>query len=206
MSSKRAVLAVAAAAAAAALAAGCSGSGGAPPPASTGGGSAAVAPTPGPAESNPAGDIPDNQAYVAYTPDGGGFTVKTPEGWSRSTTGQAVVFYDKLNRIEITAGTAPSAPTAESVAAQVVPALEKQVPKFTMGKVSTVSRAAGTAVLVTYQGDSAPDAVTGKVVRDAFEQYTFYQGGRQVVLTLSGPVGADNADPWRTVTDSFRWT
>jgi hypothetical protein len=24
-------------------------------------------------------------------------------------------------------------------------------------------------------------------------------------VTLSGPAGADNVDPWRTVTDSFRW-
>jgi hypothetical protein len=26
-----------------------------------------------------------------------------------------------------------------------------------------------------------------------------------VTLTLSAPVGSDNVDPWRTVTDSFRW-
>lgn len=40
---------------------------------------------PGPAESNPAGDIPDNQAYVTYTPAQGGFTVKVPEGWAQTT-------------------------------------------------------------------------------------------------------------------------
>jgi hypothetical protein len=27
----------------------------------------------------------------------------------------------------------------------------------------------------------------------------------EVILTLSGPVGADNADPWRVVTDSLQW-
>ncbi|MEU6895511.1 hypothetical protein ABZ934_27785 [Streptomyces sp. NPDC046557] len=37
---------------------------------------------PAPAESNPADDIPDNQAYVAYQPAQGGFTIKIPEGWS----------------------------------------------------------------------------------------------------------------------------
>jgi len=26
------------------------------------------------------------------------------------------------------------------------------------------------------------------------------------VLTLSGPVGADNVDPWRIVTDSLAWS
>jgi hypothetical protein len=30
--------------------------------------------------------------------------------------------------------------------------------------------------------------------------------GREVVLTLSGPKGADNVDPWRIVTDSLRWS
>ena len=30
--------------------------------------------------------------------------------------------------------------------------------------------------------------------------------GKDVVLTLSGPKGADNVDPWRIVTDSLRWT
>ncbi|HXS43422.1 MAG TPA: hypothetical protein VN751_02255, partial [Solirubrobacteraceae bacterium] len=52
-------------------------------------------------EVNPAGDIPDNQAYVAYTPPGGGFTVKVPEGWSRSDTGSTTTFTDKLNAIRV---------------------------------------------------------------------------------------------------------
>jgi hypothetical protein len=26
------------------------------------------------------------------------------------------------------------------------------------------------------------------------------------VLTLTGPVGADNVDPWKIVTDSFKWS
>jgi len=29
--------------------------------------------------------------------------------------------------------------------------------------------------------------------------------GTEVVLTLAGPKGADNVDPWRTVTDSLAW-
>jgi len=47
--------------------------------------------------------------------------------------------------------------------------------------------------------------VTGKVVRDAFERYTFYRAGKRVDLTLSGPTNADNVDPWRIVSDSLRW-
>ncbi|MFD4528665.1 hypothetical protein ACFWP7_33060 [Streptomyces sp. NPDC058470] len=183
---------------AAAVTAGCSSSGAA---SSGGSSSAAAAPT----ESNPPGDIPDNQAYVAYQPSGGGFTVKVPEGWARSTQGGTAVFTDKLNRVEVSAVSASSAPTTASVTGTVVPRLTSQVPKFSGAKVSQVTRNGGSAVLLKYQGDSAPDPVTGKVVRDAFERYAFYRQGHEVDVTLSGPVNADNVDPWRIVSDSFTW-
>ncbi|MFD8289286.1 hypothetical protein ACFV2B_13865 [Streptomyces lavendulae] len=51
---------------------------------------------PAPAESNPAGDIPDDQAFVAYHSDRGGFTVKVPEERSRTDAADgAVTFTDK---------------------------------------------------------------------------------------------------------------
>ncbi|MFF2511120.1 hypothetical protein, partial [Streptomyces sp. NPDC058086] len=156
-------------------------------------------------ESNPPGDIPDNQAYVVFRPSGGAFTVKVPEGWARTGQGGTTVFADKLNRVEIAAASASSAPTVTSVDSGVVPRLRGQVPKFGGPKVSQVNRHAGSAVLLKYQGDSAADPVTGKVVRDAFERYAFYRQGHEVDLTLSGPVNADNVDPWRIVSDSFSW-
>src|SRR4051812_32239611 len=55
-------------------------------------------------EVSPPGDIPDNQAYVRYSPPGAGFSVKVPEGWSRTQNGGAVVFTDKLNSIRIEHG------------------------------------------------------------------------------------------------------
>ncbi|MBP0458559.1 hypothetical protein [Streptomyces montanisoli] len=161
--------------------------------------------SPGPsAESNPAGDIPDNQAYVSFTPDKGTFTVKVPEGWTRKNQGSGTTFADKLNHIAISASSS-TAPDPASVKATVVPKLRKQVPHFTKSDVKTVSRHAGKVVLLTYQGDSAPDPVTGKTVTDAFERYAFFRNGHQVDITLSGPVHADNVDPWRIVTDSFSW-
>jgi hypothetical protein len=169
-------------------------------------GSAAAAPAvPHQTESNPPGDIPDQQVFVAYTPPGAHFSVKVPEGWARSTTAQGVTFTDKLNSITLQETPAATAATAASATATVVPQLASQVPAFAPGKVSTLTRSAGQAVLVTYLGDSAPDPVTNKVVRDAFERYSFWHGGHQAVLTLSGPQGADNVDPWKTVTDSLRW-
>src|SRR3954451_8902625 len=65
------------------------------------GGSASQSPNPNAKESSPPGDIPDNQAFVAYRPPGGGFSVKVPEGWSRIATGGAVTFTDKLNSIRM---------------------------------------------------------------------------------------------------------
>ncbi|MFI7020982.1 hypothetical protein [Streptomyces sp. NPDC050164] len=188
---------------AAALTAGCSGSSGTG--SGTGSGSASAGASAAPTEANPAGDIPDNQAFVAYQPPGGGFTVKVPEGWARTSQGGTIVFTDKLNRVQISSSSASTAPTAGLVTNQVVPHLRGQVKKLAASKVSQVTRHAGRAVLLTYQGDSAPDTVTGKVVRDAFERYAFYRQGREVDLTLSGPVTADNVDPWRIVSDSFAW-
>jgi hypothetical protein len=166
---------------------------------STGGNSTAPAPT----ESNPPGDIPDNQAYVAY--QGSGFSVKVPEGWARTIRGTVTVFSDKLNTVQVTTLDTASAPTVASVTGTVVPQLRRQVPKFADPKVSTVSRKAGQVVLLKYQGDSAPNPVTGKVVRDAFERYAFHRQGQEVDLTLAGPMNADNVDPWRIVSDSFTW-
>jgi len=163
-------------------------------------------PNPAATESNPPGDIPDNQAYVPFSPPGAPVSVKVPEGWARSTTSTGTVFTDKLNRIEVQTSTVATAPTVASVMAVDVPRLQGSVPKFAAPEVVTVSRAAGTGVLLTYQRDSSVDPVTGKVVRDAVERYSFFRAGTRVDLTLSGPTNADNVDPWRIVSDSVTWT
>ncbi|MGC0416452.1 hypothetical protein [Embleya sp. AB8] len=181
------VVATIAAGLTAVLIAGCGGSGG--------GGEAAQA-----------GDIPDNQAYVLQTPAGAGVTLKVPEGWAGTSAGGTAAFTDKLNRIEVASLATPSAPTTQSVQAQDVAELRGRVPGFEPGAASAVVRPIGPGVLLTYRGDTAPDPVTGKVVRDEFERYVFFRAGHEVVLTLSGPVGADNVDPWRIVTDSLAWT
>src|SRR4051794_21026165 len=66
---------------------------------SSSGGSSSKPVDPNGAEVSPAGDIPDNQAFVAYRPPGAGYSVKVPEGWARSASGRAVAFTDKLNTI-----------------------------------------------------------------------------------------------------------
>ncbi len=156
-------------------------------------------------EVNPAGDIPDNQAFVAYSPPSSGFSIQVPEGWARIETGGAVTFTDKLNSIRMETAATATAPTVQSAEQNEVPAIKAVTKNFQAGAVTSVTRKAGAGVLITYGADSPPDAVTGKVVQDAVERYEFWKAGTQVILTLSGPQGADNVDPWRVVTDSFGW-
>ncbi|MDA0161651.1 hypothetical protein OM076_15340 [Solirubrobacter ginsenosidimutans] len=144
-------------------------------------------PTPAPTEVSPAGDIPDNQAYVTFHAPGAPYSVKVPEGWSQTERGSVVTFTDKLNSIELAWGNAPSAAPAGA-------------------KTSTVKRTGGSAERATFEQQSEPDAVTGKTRTNAVERYVFTRGSEHAVLTLKGPKGADNVDPWRVVTDSLRWT
>ncbi|WP_433042851.1 hypothetical protein [Dactylosporangium sp. CS-033363] len=148
-------------------------------------------------DTSPAGDIPDNTAFVAFTAADGKYQIKVPEGWQRSESGAVVTFTDKLNAIRVQTAPAAAAPTVDAAKAAV--------PGVSPERAETVQRKAGSAVLLVYRADSAPDPVTGKVVPNEVERYAFWKGGTEATVTLSGPVGADNVDPWRTVTDSFTW-
>jgi hypothetical protein len=77
---------------------------------------------------------------------------------------------------------------------------------FKLDKVAAFSRTGGSGIRITFLADSAPSAVTGKVVRDAVETYLFWKNGVLVSLSLSGPEKADNVDPWAKVSGSYRWT
>jgi len=156
-------------------------------------------------EVNPAGDIPDNQVFVPYRPPGARFTFKVPEGWARVQRGGTVTFTDKLNTIRMETRPAPTAPTVASARQAELPAIRSAGRRYEPGEVTRVRRPAGGVVLVTYKADAPADPVTGKVVHDAVERYEYWRGGTEAILTLAGPVGADNVDPWRIVTDSFRW-
>jgi hypothetical protein len=180
------VVAVTASLAVAVLAAACGGRGAAP-------------------DSAAAGDIPDSQAFVVYGPAGGGFSVKVPEGWARTEAVGAVTFSDKFNSIRIETSTTAAAPTPESARHDEVPLLQRVGAAFQLTNIKSVNRSGGPAVLMTYQADAPADPVTGKATRLDVERYEFWKDGHQVVLTLAGAVGSDNVDPWRTVSDSFRW-
>ena len=150
--------------------------------------------------------LPDTQAFVPFTPPGGLFTVSVPEGWARSTDGAATIFTDKANTVRIETIPRADAPNTESVQVDELPAIASSTAGYRPASVTAVQRKAGPVIVITYQGTSAPNPVTGKAGTDAFERYDYWRNGDEVVLTLSGPAGADNVDPWRTITDSLQWT
>ena len=151
------------------------------------------------------GDIPDNIAFVPFRPIGGDYSVTTPEGWSRKTVDHAVEFTDKYNIIRIESVPSAASPTVGLAKAAVISTFGRSK-GFAVLKSATVKRKAGSAVVVTYVLNSAPNEVTGKTIPVVVERYEFHRNKTSVVLTLSGAKGADNVDPWRIVTDSFTWT
>lgn len=165
----------------------------------------AAGPTSQVTESNPPGDIPDNQAFVAYTAADQSYTVKYPEGWARTDAGATVVFSDKYNSMTLAPHNGFYQPTEAYARTVEVPEIASTTNGFTPGQVSTVTRPAGQVVLITYQGDSPPNPVTGKSVKQDVARYEYARNGRGVVVTLAAPAGSDSVDPWRTITDSFSW-
>ncbi len=145
--------------------------------------SSTSSPNPNAAEKSPPGDIPDNQVYVRYQPPGADYSVKVPEGWARSSTGGTLTFTDKLNSVSM----------RESGAARQLQG-------------TTITRAGQKVVLTKSLAKAAPNPVTGKTGTDAVERYVYEHNGHRLVLTLSGPKGADNVDPWKIVSDSVRWS
>lgn len=156
-------------------------------------------------ETNPVGDIPDTQAFVKYTSGQGGYELDVPEGWARSESGMDVSFADKLDGVKVIITDTTSTPTLSSVQAAWIPALQKSVRAVQVGGVKEVALPGGKAMLVDYTSNSEPNVVTGKQSRLENNAYLFYNNGKLAVLTLWAPVGADNVDQWRRMSQSFKW-
>lgn len=151
------------------------------------------------------GDIPDTQAFVTAKAPSGAWSIKVPEGWAQKTVASGLLFTDKLNVIQAIERKSAQSPTVESVRSTEVAALRANHTGVAVGTIATFTRAGGSGVVLTYQADSAKDPVTGKVHRDAAEEYLFFKNGQEVAVTVSGAVGADNVDPWKIITNSFQW-
>ena len=150
------------------------------------------------------GDIPDNQVFVTFPSPDGTFSVDVPEGWARTEHDNVVTFTDKYNSVTVQSLASPSIPTIESVQSQNLTDVSSD-PTFALVDVTTLTRKAGDAVRAVYEIGSAPNEVTGKQALLEVERYVFFHNGTVVLLTLSGAKGADNVDPWKTVSDSLTW-
>jgi hypothetical protein len=154
-------------------------------------------------ESNPPGDIPDNLAFVKYSNRQGGYSFTHPEGWAQTGRGTRVRFTDKLNGVAVDSLKASQATTVSSARSTDVPRLKASVPAFELRDISSVSLPGGRGVRIVFRRNSTPDQVTGKVYRDEVEEYLVYHAGHLVRMDLYGPVGADNVDAYRTMSQSL---
>ena len=127
------------------------------------------------AASAAAGDIPDNQVFLTYKNQSAGYSITYPEGWTRKGSGSDVTFSDKDNSIHITVKPGPKPPV-------VGPASKKTT---------------------TQQGP--PDPVTGKRLTLSVDRYVYYKNGQVATLDLASPVGVDNVDAYRLISESFKW-
>jgi hypothetical protein len=157
-------------------------------------------------EKNPPGDIPDDQVFVAYHSDAGGYTVDVPEGWARTESGPNVSFVDKLDSITVEITSSAGASTVDSVEATEVAQLTSEVEAFEKVEVKALDLPAGNAVRIRYRANSAPDPVTGKKVRLEIDRFELFKDGKLAVISLSAPAGSDNVDVWKQISSSFKWT
>jgi hypothetical protein len=151
----------------------------------------------GEAKAAAAGDIPDNQVFVTYS--GPAFSMKMPEGWTRTGNGNQVTFRDKNNiiRVVIQPGGAPSVPAMKRELASLRNAQIKTPPtQVTIGGVA--------AVKAVYTTKSAPNPVTGKTVTLIVDRYELAKNGKRAIIDLGSPVGVDNVDAYRMIVQSFR--
>ncbi len=155
-------------------------------------------------EKNPPGDIPDDQVFVTYQAPQG-FTLKVPEGWARTDNPSGVTFADKYGTVAVSVAPATAAPTAAAVKAAEAADLVKAGRAVKIAAIDTRTLPGGQAVRIAYTSNSEPNPVTDKRIRLENERFLIGGAGKLATLTLSAPAGADNADQWKLIADSFRW-
>jgi len=148
-----------------------------------------------------AGDIPDNQVFLTFHNAAAGYSMKYPEGWAQTGTGDSVTFRDKNNIVRIVASSG-AAPTKASVQADVGRLTGANVQSGPQAMTLTHAK----AYKVVYSTESAPNAVTGKRVKLVVDRYYVWKPGRLAVVDLGTPEGVDNVDAYRLMIESFRWS
>ena len=147
-----------------------------------------------------AGDIPDNQVFLTFRNSQAGYSMKYPEGWAQQGSGGVVTFRDKNNAVRaIVSSGAAWTKAAVQADAQALKGARVQ------GQPQAFTLSGRPAFKVVYQTVSAPNPVTGKRVTLTVDRYYLWKQGRRAVLDLGCPLGVDNVDAYRLISESFRW-
>jgi hypothetical protein len=160
---------------------------------------------PAPKETNPTGDIPDTQTFVIYKSAQGHYKLQVPEGWARTVKGPDVSFVSKLDGLSVSIKSSSGPPSVAGVRNSVVPQIKKSEGAVRVSRISSVSVPAGRTVLIEYNSNSTPNSVTGKRVRLENNTYVYFKKGKEAILRLYAPLGADNVDQWHRISQSFGW-
>lgn len=158
---------------------------------------------PSEAESAATGDIPDNQTFLLFRDPKAGYSIRYPEGWARKGSGSEVTFQEKANVIHLSVG--KGAPPTEASAVSGVESLQKSDSTVHAQVPERLTIAGEPVVKITYSRLSAPDPVTGKRLPLVIDRYEYGSGGKVAVLDLATPVGVDNVDAYRMISESFKW-
>jgi hypothetical protein len=149
------------------------------------------------------GDIPDNQVYLSYTDRQAGYSIKYPEGWTRTGSGSDITFAAKNNRVHIVIAPGP-APSTGAMSAELN-RLKTQTPTLRFQTPAQVTLTSGPAVKAAYTTQSAPNSVTGKSVQLIVDRYELAHGGKRATVDLGTAQGVDNIDAYKMMINSFKW-
>lgn len=155
------------------------------------------------AQQTAAGDIPDNQVFLTFRDAKAGYSIKYPEGWAQSGSGDRVTFQDKNNLVQVTVAT--SGRVSVAAAAAEMARLKQQTPSLRFDVPSQVTLSGKPAVKVVYSTESAQNPVTGKRVKLVVDRYYLPGAGKHAVVDLGTPEGVDNVDAYRLMSESFTW-
>lgn len=156
------------------------------------------------AEKNPTGDIPDTQVFIDYASKDG-YALKVPEGWARTDLPDGARFVDKLDGVVVTLSDTGMPPTVDSVRTDYLPQLQKQERAVKIDTVKAVKLPAGNAIRIAYSSNSEPNQVTSRQLRLENQRFLYFRDGKLVALELYAPLGADNVDQWKLMSESFQW-
>src|SRR5262249_24502920 len=115
-----------------------------------------------------------------------------------------VTFQDKSNTItiKVASGQQPTLALVDAEFKQEAasdPCLKPGTPQSTTAGPNQV-------VKVTYTTEGQKSPVTGQRPKITVDRYVYFTGGRVATLDLATPVGVDNVDAYRMISESFRWS